>query len=318
MAVAQMSTDAKIYVAGHQGLVGSAIARRLCEGGYDNLVLRTREELDLTSGTAVRSFFATERPQYVFLAAAKVGGIQANDQYPAEFIRDNLLIQTNVIDAAYREGVAKLLFLGSSCIYPKHAPQPMKEEHLLTGLLEPTNESYAVAKIAGIKTCQAYRKQYGFNAISLMPTNLYGPGDNFDLENSHVLPALIRKFHEAKVAESPTVTIWGTGSPKREFLYVDDLADAALHLMLNYDDPEIINVGTGEDISISDLADLIKQIVGFNGRLEFDTSKPDGTPRKLLDISKLSGTGWTFRTALADGIRLTYKWLLEHCKIARV
>ncbi len=213
MAVAQMSTDAKIYVAGHQGLVGSAIARRLREGGYDNLVLRTREELDLTCGTAVGRFFTTERPQYVFLAAAKVGGIHANDQYPAEFIRDNLLIQTNVIDAAYREGVAKLLFLGSSCIYPKHAPQPMKEEHLLTGPLEPTNESYAVAKIAGIKTCQAYRKQYGFNAISLMPTNLYGPGDNFELENSHVLPALIRKFHEAKVADSPTVTIWGTGSP---------------------------------------------------------------------------------------------------------
>jgi len=313
-----MQTDAKNYVAGHQGLVGSAIVRRLRESGYDNLVIRTSEELDLTCGAAVKRFFATERPQYVFLAAAKVGGIHANDRYPAEFIRDNLLIQTNVIDAAYRKGVTKLLFLGSSCIYPKHAPQPMKEEHLLTGILEPTNESYAVAKIAGIKTCQAYRKQYGFNAISLMPTNLYGPGDNFDLENSHVLPALIRKFHEAKVADSPTVTIWGTGSPKREFLYVDDLADAALHLMLNYDDPEIVNVGTGEDISISDLADLIKQIVGFTGRLEFDTSKPDGTPRKLLDISKLSGTGWNFRTALADGIRLTYEWLLEHRNIARV
>ena len=318
MAVMKMPTEAKIYVAGHQGLVGSAITQHLRESGYSHLILRTRDELDLTAGSAVRRFFAAERPQYVFLAAAKVGGIQANDQYPADFISENLLIQTNVIDAAYREGVAKLLFLGSSCIYPKHAPQPMKEEYLLTGPLEPTNEWYAIAKIAGIRTCQAYRKQYGFNAISLMPTNLYGPGDNFDLESSHVLPALLRKFHEAKLAESESVMIWGTGSPKREFLYVNDLADAALHLMLNYDDPEIINVGTGEDISISDLAALIKDIVGFTGRLEFDASKPDGSPRKLLDISRLSRTGWTHHTALADGIRRTYEWYLEHYNIARV
>ena len=286
MAVAQLPTDAKIYVAGHQGLVGSAIARRLREGGYDNLLLRSRAELDLTSGSTVRRFFASQRPKYVFLAAAKVGGINANDLYPADFIRDNLLIQTNVIDSAYREGVAKLLFLGSSCIYPKHAPQPMKEEHLLTGPLEPTNEAYAVAKIAGIKICQAYRKQYGFDAISLMPTNLYGPGDNFDLENSHVLPALIRKFHEAKIAGSPTVAIWGTGSPQREFLYVDDLADACVFLMHNYSSPEIINVGWGKDVSILELAELIKGVVGFEGQIVFDTSMPDGTPRKLLDTSR--------------------------------
>ena len=311
MAVAQLPTDAKIYVAGHQGLVGSAIARRLREGGYDNLLLRSRAELDLTSGSTVRRFFASQRPKYVFLAAAKVGGINANDLYPADFIRDNLLIQTNVIDSAYREGVAKLLFLGSSCIYPKHAPQPMKEEHLLTGPLEPTNEAYAVAKIAGIKICQAYRKQYGFDAISLMPTNLYGPGDNFDLEKSHVLPALIRKFHEAKIAGSPTVAIWGTGSPQREFLYVDDLADACVFLMHNYSSPEIINVGWGKDVSILELAELIKGVVGFEGQIVFDTSMPDGTPRKLLDTSRMQALGWIASVALVDGLKDTYDWFVH-------
>ena len=306
-----MPSDAKIFVAGHNGLVGAAIMRRLRECGYDNLVLRSRAELDLTDNEAVLQFFAIEKPEYVFLAAAKVGGIYANNQYPASFIRDNLLIQTNVIDAAYREGVSKLLFLGSSCIYPKFSPQPMKEDYLLTGELEPTNEWYAVAKIAGIKTCQAYQKQYGFNAISLMPTNLYGPGDNFDLNNSHVLPALLRKFHEAKLAGSDSVVVWGTGSPSREFLYVDDLADAAIHLMLNYSHPEIINVGTGTDISILNLANMIKDIVGYEGKLVFDPSKPDGTPRKLLDVSRLSNLGWTYQTSLEEGIRKTYKWFVE-------
>lgn len=299
-------------MAGHRGLVGSALVRKLRQGGYTNLLLRTREELDLTDQKAVEEFFAREKPEYVFLAAAKVGGILANSTYPADFIRVNLQIQTNVIDAAYRYGTKKLLFLGSSCIYPKYAPQPMKEEHLLTGPLEPTNEAYAVAKIAGIKMCQAYRRQYGFNAISLMPTNLYGPGDNFDLQTSHVLPALIRKFHEAKEEGRKEVVVWGTGTPRREFLHVDDLADAALFLMKHYESEEIINVGVGEDISIRELAELIARIVGFEGEIVYDTTKPDGTPRKLLDTSRLFALGWRPKIPLEEGIRQTYRWFLEH------
>lgn len=312
-----MDRGAKIYVAGHRGLVGSAILRRLQEEGYVNLVIRTRWELDLTDQQGVYRFFEEERPEYVFLAAAKVGGILANATYPADFIRENLLIQTHVIDAAYRYGVKKLLFLGSSCIYPKFAPQPMREEHLLTGPLEPTNEAYAVAKIAGIKTIQAYRRQHGFNGICLMPTNLYGPGDNFDLETSHVIPALIRKFHEAKVSGKGEVVVWGTGTPRREFLYVDDLADAALFLMLHYDEEEIINVGVGEDISIRELAELVAQVVGFSGRIVFDPSKPDGTPRKLLAVSRLFSLGWRPKVSLEEGLRRTYLWFLEHVGEAR-
>lgn len=303
-----MRREDRIFVAGHRGLVGSAIVRRLRSEGYDNLLLRTREELDLTRQAEVEAFFEQERPDYVFLAAAKVGGIWANNSYPADFIRDNLFIQTNVIDAAYRNGVKKLLFLGSSCIYPKFAPQPLEEEYLLTGALEPTNEPYAVAKIAGIIMCQSYRRQYGANFISAMPTNLYGPGDNFDLETSHVLPALIRKFHEAKVRGDSAVEVWGTGSPKREFLHVDDLADACVFLMQRYDDDEIINVGTGTDVSIRELAESIKEIVGFEGDVVFDTSRPDGTPRKLLDVSKIRGLGWQAKIDLEEGIRLTYQW----------
>ncbi len=306
-----MNLDSKIYVAGHQGLVGSAIVRRLREFGYTNLLLRTRFELNLLNEKAVAEFFAVERPEYVFLAAAKVGGILANESYPAEFLAENLRIQINIIDSAWRHGTSKLQFLGSSCIYPKLAPQPIKEEYLLTGPLEPTNEWYAVAKIAGIKLCQAYRKQYGFNAISLMPTNLYGPGDNFDLQNSHVLPALIRKFHEAKVQGRQEVVIWGTGSPRREFLHVDDLASAAVFLMLNYYQPEIINVGTGEDISIADLARLVQNTVGLSGDIVFDNTKPDGTPRKLLDVSRLTYLGWRAQIRLEDGIKSTYAWFLE-------
>lgn len=312
-----MDKQAKIYVAGHRGLVGSAILRRLRDLGYSRLVVRTRQELDLTRQEAVERFFEEERPEYVFLAAAKVGGILANATYPADFIRDNLLIQTHVIDAAYRFGVKKLLFLGSSCIYPKFAPQPIQESHLLTGPLEPTNEAYAIAKIAGIKMCQAYRRQYGFRAISLMPTNLYGPGDNFDLKTSHVIPALIRKFHEAKVQGKDTVVVWGTGSPRREFLHVDDLADACVFLMQHYDDEEIINVGVGEDISIRDLAELIARIVGFEGEIVWDSSKPDGTPRKLLDVSRLFSLGWRPRISLEEGIRQTYQWFVEHHDQAR-
>jgi GDP-L-fucose synthase len=308
---------AKIYVAGHRGLVGSAILRRLQAEGYQNLVLRTRKELDLTDQRAVYRFFEEERPEYVFLAAAKVGGILANATYPADFIRENLLIQTNVIDAAYCYGVKKLLFLGSSCIYPKYAPQPMKEEYLLTGPLEPTNEAYAVAKIAGIKMVQAYRRQYGFNGISLMPTNLYGPGDNFDLETSHVIPALLRKFHEAKVSGRWEVVVWGTGTPRREFLHVDDLADAALFLMRHYDGEEIVNVGVGEDISIRELAELIAKVVGFRGEIVYDTSKPDGTPRKLLDVSRLFSMGWRPRIPLEEGLRQTYAWFQAHVAEAR-
>ena len=312
-----MNKNAKIYIAGHRGLVGSAILRLLIKRGYDNLVLRTHSELDLTNQSGVTEFFKQEGPEYIFLAAARVGGIHANSTYPADFIRSNLLVQTNVIDAAYRNNAKKFLFLGSSCIYPKFAPQPMKEECLLTGELEPTNEWYAIAKIAGIKMCQAYRRQYGFNAISLMPTNLYGPGDNFDLEDSHVLPALLRKFHEAKINARPEVVVWGTGAPKREFLHVDDLAEATLFLMENYNEEKIVNVGTGKDISIKELAELIKVITGYQGELIFDHSKPDGTPRKLLDISRIERLGWTSKTPLREGIESTYKWFLKNIQDIR-
>ena len=306
-----MDRSSRIFVAGHRGLVGGAIVRRLRAGGYTKLVTRTRAEVDLTDQSAVRAFFDSERPVYVFLAAAKVGGILANSTYPADFIRENLQIQTNVIDAAYRSGVKKLEFLGSSCIYPKLAPQPMKEEYLLTGPLEPTNEAYAIAKIAGIAMSQSYRKQYGFDAISLMPTNLYGPGDNYDLQTSHVLPALIRKLHEAARAGEPTVTVWGTGSPRREFLHVDDLADAAVFLMETYDDEQIVNVGVGEDVSIAEVASLVAEVVGFAGEIVYDTSKPDGTPRKLLDVRRLFGMGWRPKFGLREGIEDAYRAFLE-------
>ena len=309
-----MEKSAKIYVAGHQGLVGSAILRKLISEGYSNIVTRSFQELDLRDQIAVNEFFKKEQPEYVFLAAAKVGGILANNTYPVDFLRDNLLIQTNVIDAAYRYGTRKLLFLGSSCIYPKFAPQPIKEEYLLTGELEPTNEPYAIAKIAGIKLCQAYNRQYQTNFISVMPTNLYGPGDNFDLETSHVIPALIRKFHESKIKGKDQVVVWGSGKPFREFLHVDDLADACLFLMHNYNSSEIINIGTGMDLSIAELAYLIKDIVGYDGNIVFDTSKPDGTPRKLLDVSKIFNMGWKPRITLEEGIRSTYSWYQEHQK----
>lgn len=307
-----MKSNDKIFVAGHRGLVGSAICRKLEANGFHNLVLRDSNDLDLRNQNSVAEFFADDQPDYVFLAAARVGGIHANDTYPADFIRDNLQIQVNVIDSAYKNKCSKLLFLGSTCIYPKFAPQPMKEEHLLTGELEPTNEWYAIAKIAGIKMCQAYKQQFGFRAISLMPTNLYGPGDNFNLESSHVMPALIRKFHEAKERGEACVEVWGTGSPKREFLHVDDLADAALHLMHCYEDREIINVGVGTDVSIRELAGLIQEVVGFEGDIKFDASKPDGTPRKLVDVSKLTSTGWTPKTELFQGIQQTYEWFLQN------
>jgi GDP-L-fucose synthase len=303
-----VNKDDSIFVAGHRGLVGSALLRRLQADGFSRLVLRSSAELDLRDQAAVNRFFAAERPQFVLLAAAKVGGIQANSSYPADFIRDNLLIQSNVIDAAYRNGTRKLLFLGSSCIYPKLAPQPMTESSLLTGPLEPTNEWYAIAKIAGLKMCQAYRRQYGFDAICAMPTNLYGPGDNFDLQSSHVLPALIRKFHEARQHSEQAVTIWGTGTPRREFLHVDDLADACLFLMQRYADGEPINVGWGEDLSIAELARLIAEVTGFEGQLRFDPSKPDGTPRKLLDVSRLKSLGWSPRVPLRAGVAATYEW----------
>jgi GDP-L-fucose synthase len=298
--------------------VGSAIHRRLQSLGRTNLLVRTHAELDLTDQAAVDRFYATERPQQVYLAAARVGGILANSTYPADFIRDNLLIQTNVIDAAFRHGVEKLCFLGSSCIYPRLAPQPMREEHLLSGPLEPTNEWYAVAKLAGIKLCQAYSQQHGFRAISLLPSNLYGPGDNFDLQNSHVLPALIRRFHEAKERGEEAVTVWGTGSPRREFLHVDDLADACVFLMERYESAEPINVGVGADLTIRELAELVAGVVGYGGRLVFDPSKPDGTPRKLLDTSRLTDLGWKPRIALAEGVAETYRWYLKHLSDARL
>jgi len=282
--------------------------------GYERLILRSIEECDLTNSVAVDALFAQEKPEYVFLAAAKVGGIMANNTYPGDFIRINLQIQINVIDAARRFGVKKLLFLGSSCIYPKHAPQPIKEEYLLTGPLETTNDAYAIAKIAGIQMCNAYRRQYGFQSVCLMPTNLYGPGDNFDLTNSHVLPALIRKFHEAKVNHRPEVVVWGTGTPRREFLFVEDLADASLFLMNNYQGDEIVNVGVGEDLTIGDLAKLIRDLVGYQGEITFDASKPDGTPRKLLDVSRLFDLGWRPKTSLRDGIAQTYRWYLENAR----
>jgi len=313
--------QARIYVAGHRGLVGAAILRKLKAEGYRNLITGIRRELDLTRQTEVDAFFDSEQPQFVFMAAAKVGGIWANNTYPAEFIYQNLMIQTNVIHAAYRISVEKLLFLGSSCIYPRECPQPMKEEYLLTGELEPTNEPYAIAKIAGIKMCQAYNRQYGTRFVSLMPTNLYGPGDNFDLQNSHVLPALIRKFHEAKTRgkshetrheRKNTVTIWGTGAPRREFLYVDDLAEACLFVMNHYDGDDIINVGVGKDISIKELAEMTSAVVEFEGDLIFDESKPDGTPRKLLDVNRLRTLGWQSRTTLKRGIEQAYQWFVEN------
>lgn len=304
--------NAKVYVAGHRGLVGSALVRALKERGYTNLLLRRSDELDLRKGTEVISFFEKERPKYVFLAAAKVGGILANSTYPADFIYDNIAIASNVIHASFLSGVDKLLFLGSSCIYPRECPQPIKEEYLLTGPLESTSEPYAIAKIAGIKLCQAYNWQHGTRFISAMPTNLYGPGDNFDLKTSHVLPALIRKFHEAKVMNKPFVEIWGTGKPLREFLFVDDLADACLFLMDCYEENEPINVGTGKDISIRELAMLVAGIVGYDGELTFNTNMPDGTPRKLLDVTKLRSLGWLERYNLKEGIRLTYEWYQEH------
>jgi GDP-L-fucose synthase len=307
-----MNNDAAIFVAGHRGLVGSAIVRTLRAAGFENLLLRTREELDLRDAAQVGRFFAEHRPEYVFLAAARVGGILANDTYPADFLRDNLQIQLSVIDAAYRCGTKKLLFLGSSCVYPKHAPQPMPESSLLTGPLEPTNEWYAIAKIAGLKMCQAYRRQYGFDAICAMPTNLYGPEDNFDLQQSHVLPALIRRFHEAKQRGDAAVVVWGTGTPRREFLHVDDLADACLYLMRHYASDELINVGWGQDISIRELAQLVREVVGFAGELRFDPSRPDGTPRKLLDVSRLTALGWSPRIQLGEGVTETYKWFAAH------
>jgi len=301
-----MNKTAKIYVAGHRGMVGSALVRKLQAEGYQRLVLRTSAELDLTNQQAVADFFAAEQPDYVFLAAAKVGGIQANNTYRADFIYQNLMIEANVIHSAYMNNVTKLLFLGSSCIYPKLAPQPLKEDYLLTGVLEPTNEPYAIAKIAGIKLCEAYRSQYGCNFISVMPTNLYGTNDHYDLNNSHVLPALLRKFHTAKIDNAPAVEIWGSGTPKREFLHVDDLAEACFYLMQHYNEAELINIGTGEDISIKDLALLIKNIVGYSGELRFDATKPDGTPRKLMDVGKLHGLGWRHQIDLTDGIRAVY------------
>jgi GDP-L-fucose synthase len=307
-----MKINSRIYVAGHRGLVGSAIYRLLKKRGFENLITRTHSELELMDAVAVQEFFEETKPEFVFLAAAKVGGIHANSTYPADFIRENLFVQTNVIHESWRNGVEKLIFLGSSCIYPKLCPQPISEESLLSGLLEPTNEAYALAKIAGIKTCQSYNQQYGTNYISAMPTNLYGINDNFHPENSHVLPALIRRFHEAKLADSESVSIWGTGNPRREFLHSDDLADAVLFLMENYNDSEIVNVGCGEDQTIKVLAETIREVVGYSGSLEFDSSRPDGTPQKMLDISKIRVLGWTPEITLKNGLEQVYKWYIEH------
>jgi len=307
-----MEKNAKVYIAGHRGMVGSAISRKLQKEGYNNIITRVSSELDLRDQPAVADFFAKEKPEYVFLAAAKVGGIVANNTYRAEFLYDNLQIQNNIINSSYLNGVKKLMFLGSSCIYPKMAPQPLKEDYLLTGPLEETNEPYAIAKIAGIKMCDAYRAQYGANYISVMPTNLYGYNDNYHPENSHVMPALIRRFHEAKVQNLPDVTIWGTGSPKREFLFADDLAEACFYLMQNYDEAGLVNIGTGEDISIKDLALLIRDIVGYKGDIKFDTSRPDGTPRKLMDVTKLHSKGWKHTIDLPEGIKLAYEDFLSH------
>ena len=307
-----MLPNSRIYVAGHRGLVGSAVVRKLKSEGYTNLILAGRGEVDLRDRASVDTFFDRSRPEFVVMAAAKVGGILANDTYPVDFLMENLAIESNAFASAHRAGVKKFLFLGSSCIYPKLCPQPIKEEYLLTGALEPTNEWYAIAKIAGIKMAQAYRKQYGFRAISLMPTNLYGPGDNFDLQSSHVMPALIRKFHEAARANKPGVVIWGTGTPRREFLHVDDLAEAVLFTMLHYDDADIINAGVGTDVTIRELAELVKRITGFQGELEFDTTKPDGTPRKLMDVTRMTNLGWTAKIPLEEGVASTYRWYLEN------
>ena len=311
-----MDKKDKIYIAGHRGMVGSAIHRRLMKEGFENFVFRTSDELDLRDQKAVADFFVKEKPAYVFLAAAKVGGILANNTYRAEFLYDNLMIQSNVIENSYRQAVKKLLFLGSSCIYPKLAPQPLKEDYLLTGLLEHTNEPYAIAKIAGIKMCDAYRSQYGCNFISVMPTNLYGPNDNYDLKTSHVLPALIRKFHEAKVSDQGEVIVWGSGSPRREFLHADDMADACVYLMKNYNEPGLINIGVGEDLSIKELAVMIKEIVGYTGKIVFDSSKPDGTPRKLMDVAKLISLGWEASIPLHEGIKKVYhEKFLSHTEV---
>jgi GDP-L-fucose synthase len=302
-----MNKEAKIFIAGHRGMVGSAIHRRLSDLGYRNIITKTSVELDLRVQERVNEFFEAEQPEYVFLAAAKVGGILANNTYRADFIYENIMIQSNIIHSSYATGVKKLMFLGSSCIYPKMAPQPLKEEYLLTGLLEPTNEPYAIAKIAGIKMCDAYRSQYGCDFISVMPTNLYGPNDNYDLQNAHVLPSLVRKFHEAKLNQASEVTIWGTGTPKREFLHADDLADACVFLMKTYSDAGLVNIGTGEDVSISELAALIKKVVGYGGNIIYDSTKPDGTPRKLMDVSKLNGLGWKFTIPLEKGLEMVYQ-----------
>lgn len=311
-----INQNAKIYVAGHRGLVGAAIVRYLEAHGFNNLLLATSRELDLREQGAVRTFFAEQRPDYVFLSAAKVGGILANDSYPAEFIYENLMMEANVIDAAYRNGVQKLLFLGSTCIYPKLAPQPLKEEYLLSGPLEPTNEWYAIAKIAGIKLCQAYQRQYNARFISAMPTNLYGPGDNYDLEKSHVMPALIRKFHEAKVANIRSVTVWGTGNPLREFLHVDDCARACVFLMEHYESADIVNIGTGSDISIGELAVLVKKVVDYKGEIVFDKTKPDGTPRKLVDVERITTLGWKAEIGIEQGITNAYQWFLDNVNAA--
>ena len=309
-----MNKDSKIYVAGHRGLVGSTIVKNLQGKGYNNIICRTHKELDLTNQQAVREFFEAEKPEYIFLAAAKVGGINANNVNPADFIYENLMIQNNVIRCAHDFKVEKLLFLGSTCIYPKMAPQPIKEEYLLTGALEETNEAYAIAKIAGLEMCKFFKKQYGDNFVSCMPTNLYGPNDNFDLKNSHVLPAMIRKFDEAKANNKKTVEIWGTGKPLREFLYVDDMADACVFLMENYDGEQHVNIGTGEEVSIKELAETVKRIVGFNGSLIFNTNMPDGTPRKLTNVEKLHGLGWKHKINLNEGIKMSYEWYKENSK----